>query len=131
MAQPIHNHNPHTIIALTNWTHIGNIEINGELKGVYVLDTSNPQHPEAPMLSSETSKKCIKAFENIIKNLNPTERKALNIMSNIGIIPKNPSQAPILWTDGTASFESWRKFLDAFRGGDQSRLLEARVDQPQ
>jgi hypothetical protein len=105
--------NPNPQNPYLQMTHIGNIEVNGVLKGVYILKTHT--FTNAPIdlpLNRTDSKKCLETIDLLIKTLSHEKQKNLSSINSQGLTLNGGGNMQIeVWTNQSTEHESWKNFM--------------------
>ena len=105
-----------------------NIEVNGVLKGVYVLKTNENDIPINLHLNRTDSKKCLETVDLLIKTLSHESQKNLISINNQGLILLSGGNKQVeAWANESREHESWKKFIRILNPHLNDRQLDVNV----
>jgi hypothetical protein len=116
-------------IQFPQMTHIGNIEVNGVLRGVYILKTNIATGDSIDLpLSRTDSKKCLDAIDLLIKSLSHENQKNLLSIDSQGLnVTVGGYSQTHNWEYESREFSSWRSFMKILNPHSDDREILAEL----
>jgi hypothetical protein len=112
-------------------TYIGNIEVNGVLRGVYIQKTNDSGCPIEMPVDRLTSKKCLEAVDHLVKSLSYETQKNLQSIDCQGLKSIiRGSEHTTEWGVVSREFETWRNFIKILNPETDNRRLDVSLQLP-